>query len=143
MEPPKKTKNIGYLRRLKEKLEFRIATEASTLGAEKDLVRKIKEVDEELHEALKGYRMRKKAELIEKDIEESRKKAEEQEKLIAEQDKKLDDLYSKLRRLTGMTRRPIRKERRPMQEPQPVEISLADIAVIKDKKNGDQDTGKD
>ncbi len=142
MEPQKKTKNIGFLRRMKEKLEFRIATEAGSLSAEKDLVRQIKQVDEELNEALKGFRMRKKADFIARDIEECKKKLEEQEKLIGEQEKKLDELYTNLRKLSGMQRRSQgRREggsKRSMQEPQHMEVSLADIAIIKDKK-GEKD----
>lgn len=144
-----KTKSIGYLKRLKEKLEFKIATEASSLSAEKDLIRKINDVDKELDAAIKTYKSRKKVDLIKGDIEDATKQIEEHEKLISESNKVLDDLYGKLRSLTGFhgersgggERR--NGERRPSKPQKQQEISLADIAIITDKKNRNNDAGLD
>ena len=123
------------MRRKKEQLEFRIATEAFTLEAEKDLIRKKAEIEEELGYALKSFRLRKKLEFINKDIEELTKRISEAEAKIKESDKKLDDLYSNLRSISGEARRRQRPER-PHQREQPKvqEVSLADIAIIKEKK---------
>jgi len=132
------TKNIGFLRRRKEQIEFRIATEAFTVEAEKELLRKKNEIDEELALALKSFRLRKKLEFIDKDIEELNKRIVEAEARIKESDKKLDELYSNLRAMSGEARRrqkPDRKQQR--EQPKPQEISLADIAIIKDKKEKD------
>ncbi len=129
------TKNIGFLRRKKEQLEFRIATEAFTLEAEKDLIRKKAEIEEELGYALKSFRLRKKLEFINKDIEELTKRISESEVRIKESDKKLDDLYSSLRAISGEARRRQRPERQHQREqPRAQEVSLADIAIIKEKK---------
>ncbi len=131
------TKEIGYLRRRKESMEFRIATEAFTLEAEKDLIRKKSEIEKQLNEALKSYRLKRKLQYIDKDIEDLTKAIGEIEAKIGEVDKKLDELYSNMRRITGQMRRPRtgpRPERR-QSEPRPAEISLADIAIIKDNTN--------
>jgi uncharacterized coiled-coil DUF342 family protein len=125
-------KKIGYLLRLKEKLEFKIATEASTLNAEKELIRKINEVNEELDKAIKKKRLKRRAEMLATDIEELNKKIEEKEKLVKESEKKLDELYDNLRGLLGKKKEK-RKEKRVA--PKPQEISFADVAIIKDKKS--------
>ncbi len=128
------TKEIGFLRRRKESLEFRIATEAFTLEAEKELIRKKNEVEARLNEALKSYRLRRKVEYIDGDIVELTKSIEQIEASIAEVDKRLDVLYSELRRMTGEARRQRPRQERIPSEPRRVEVSLADIAVIKDNK---------
>ncbi len=131
----KSTKNIGFLRRRKERLEFRIATEAYTLEAEKDLIRKKSEVDAELEEAIKSYRLRRKAEYIANDIAELTKRIDDTSEQLKGIELKLDDLYSRLRRMNATERRrPGPMVRHPIQEKKPMEISLADIAVIKDRK---------
>jgi uncharacterized coiled-coil protein SlyX len=129
-------KKIGYLLRLKEKLEFKIATEASTLNAEKELIRRINEVNEELDKAIKKKRLKRRAEMLSEDIEELNKQIEEKEKLVKESEKKLDELYDNLRGLMGKKKQKPKEKRNP---PKQQEISLADIAIIKDKtnKNGD------
>lgn len=124
----KSTKNIGYLRRKKESLEFRISTEAYTLEAEKDLIRKKNDVDKELQEAIASYRMRRKAEFVAHDIEELTKQIENTNRELQELERRLDVLYSGLRRSRGMSK----PKARPEQKLQ--EVSFADIAVIKDKK---------
>ena len=136
------TKEIGYLRRRKESIEFRIATEAFTVDAERDLIRKKAEIEADLQKALKSFRLRKKLELIDKDIEELTKRITESEAKIKESDKKLDELYSNLRSMTGEVRkRPERKQQR--EQPKAKEVSLADIAVMKDKKETDSSSDMD
>jgi len=146
--PENKGKSIGYLKRMKERLEFRISTEASSLSTEKELIRKINDIDAELDAAIKSYKQRKKLDLIKGDIEDAIKQSEVIEKQILESNKVLDDLYGKLRALTGYNgdrsgggdRRNGGGERRPSKPQKQQEISLADIAVIKDKKNGNSDS---
>ncbi|MDE1845789.1 MAG: hypothetical protein KGH53_00690 [Candidatus Micrarchaeota archaeon] len=144
-----KTKSIGYLKRLKERLEFKIATEASSLSAEKDLIRKINEVDAELDGAIKTYKARKKVDLIKGDIEDATKQIEEHEKLIFESNKALDELYTKLRALTGFRgersgngggdrRNGERRQGKPQKQQ---EISLADIAINTTDKKNNNDVG--
>lgn len=141
-----KRKKIGYLKRLKNKLEFKISTEAQSLAEEKDLVRKIEEINKELNVAYKAIRLERKTELVKSDIEECRKNITEYETKIQEHDKKLDELYDKLRRLLGIERakraKPAAKKR--IQQQQALqEINLEDIAVIKkkEKKAVDEEDG--
>ncbi len=142
------TREIGYLRKRKEQLEFRIATEAFSLQAEKDLIRKKSEIEAQLEEALKSFRLKRKVEYINKDIEELTKQINEIEGKINEVDRKLDELYSNLRKMTGQARRRPRPEGggpRKAPEVKQVEISLADIAIIKgkEKKHSENDSGGD
>jgi uncharacterized coiled-coil DUF342 family protein len=136
---PEKTKSIGYLKRMKERLEFKISTEASSLSAEKELIRRINDIDAELDRAIKSYKLKKKLDLINGDLVDINKQIEEQEKKILESNKALDELYANLRSLTGYKGgRKQSGERKPGGRPQKnAEISLADIAVMKEKKNGD------
>ncbi len=142
-----KRKKIGYLKRLKNQLEFKISTEAQSLTAEKDLVRKIEEINKELNVAYKAIRLERKTELVKSDIEECRKNINEFELKIAEHDKKLDELYDKLRKLLGIERakrvKPATKKRVQSQQ-MPQEINLEDIAVItKKSKKATQDEDAD
>ncbi len=125
-----KYKNIGRLKHAKEVLEFKIATEARTLEDEKALLRRLGEVESQLKEALESQRLRNKAQLVDKDIEELQKSIESLDKSVAEADAKINELKQKL----GMF---VKKERK---KPAPVvqqSISLEDVAVIKKKKSKD------
>ncbi len=143
------TREIGYLRKRKEQLEFRIATEAFSLQAEKDLIRKKSEIEAQLEEALKSFRLKRKVEYINKDIEDLTKEITGIEAKINEVDRKLDELYGNLRKMTGQMRRRPRPEGgagpRKTQEPKQAEISLADIAIIKgkEKKHTESESGGD
>ena len=139
-EPKKGTKNIGYLRRRKESLEFRISTEAFSLAAEKELIRKKQEVEEELQEAINNYRMKRKAEFVQGDIEEMNKKIEETSQKLQELEKRLDVLYGGLRRRRSSQPRQKKQE---FHQPQQQEVSFADIAVIKEKKKEAKKDGGD
>ncbi len=140
-----KRKRIGYLKRLKNKLEFKISTEATSLAAEKELVRQIAEINKELGEAYKAIRLERKSEFVKKDIETYRATMFELETKITEYDKKLDEFYGRLRKLLGMDGRMSRREQ-PQKRKAPAlavsqEINLEDIAVIKkkDKKPKEED----
>lgn len=138
-----RTKDIGFLRRKKEQLEFRISTEAFSLEAEKDLIRKKAVIEKELNEALASYRLKKKEEYLSNDIESLGKRVAELEEKIKESEKKLDVSYSRLRQLTGDERRRSRPERKPQREQKSVDISLADIAIIKKGKKEDKGEGEE
>jgi len=89
-------------------------------------------VNEELDKAIKSKRLKRRAELLSSDIEQLNKEIEEKEKLVKESEKKLDDLYDNLRALLGKKKQRPKERRNP---PKQQEISLADIAIIKDKTN--------
>ena len=98
-------KNLGRLKRMKTDMEFKIATEATTLAAEKDLIKKLNEINDELEDALKVYRAKRKVELVSKDIEEIGKALESYKTQVLDVDKKLDALFSELRSATGWKRK--------------------------------------
>ncbi len=135
-----KRKRIGFLKRLKNKMEFKISTEASSLAVEKDLVRKIEEINKELSEAYKVIRLERKSEFVKKDIEECTTGLKQFEAQIVEHDKKLDELYDKLRKLLGIERSarqkemPVAKPRKKIQHHETQGINLEDIVVIKKRK---------
>ncbi|MGC8586219.1 MAG: hypothetical protein ACP5K5_01580 [Candidatus Micrarchaeia archaeon] len=127
-------KKIGYLKHQKRRLEFRVSTEATSLSDEKELVRKINEIDAELNEAFSIIRLERKIELMKKDIENYRNELSKYNAEIAEKDSKIDALYTEIRKLLKLGRwqnKPrVEKQHRAM----PVqEINLEDIAVIKKK----------
>jgi uncharacterized coiled-coil DUF342 family protein len=130
-------KNIGRLKRMKSSIEFRIATEASTLEAERELIKKLNEINKELEEALNAYRFKRKVELVAKDIDEIGKALESYKNQVVEVDRRLDELYAKLRGLTGWKRKPNErheKPRRASNHDEPFEVSLEDIATIRKKE---------
>jgi uncharacterized coiled-coil DUF342 family protein len=127
-------KNLGRLKRMKSDLEFKIATEATTLNAEKELIKKLNAINEELEDALKIYRVKRKVELVSKDIEDIGKALEEYKTQVLDVDKHLDLLYSELRSITGWKRTSDEHKPRRAVKEEHFEISLSDIATIKNKK---------
>ncbi|VVB76875.1 Uncharacterised protein [uncultured archaeon] len=147
MTPPE-GKNVGRLKRMKESIEFRIATEAGSLKTEKEMIKKLGDIDAELEEALKAYRFKRKAELVGKDIEDLKKRYDLLREQLKEYDTKLDSLYADLKRMTGWGSGPSGATGRPMmakkhsKQQEPLEISLEDIATIKKKQGGDSKIGE-
>jgi uncharacterized coiled-coil DUF342 family protein len=124
-------RKVRKLRHIKERLEFRVSTEATSLAAEKDLVRRINEVDQEIKEALKSVKMERKLGLVKGDIDFYRTSVVDLSKEIGEADGKLDELYAKVKSMLGIHRkRPFDEARRKTQQQQQQEINLEDIAVI-------------
>ncbi|MDE1866040.1 MAG: hypothetical protein KGH94_05395 [Candidatus Micrarchaeota archaeon] len=134
-------KRYSYLRRLKNRLEFKISTEASSLSKEKEMIREISSINQELTALSASVRMDRKLGLVKGDIVECKAKLAELEPKIVEIDSKLDLMYTDLRKKLGITKRvqpehkPHQRERedRPRQQPRNEEINLEDIAVIKKK----------
>jgi uncharacterized coiled-coil DUF342 family protein len=134
-ETSKVPKNLGRLRKMKSSIEFKIATEATTLTAEKELIKRLNDINAELEEALKSFRSKRKLELVAKDIEEIGKALESYKTQVLDVDKQLDALYEKLRGATGWKRDEERRPRREhKQQEEHFEVSLQDIATIKNKK---------
>ncbi len=132
-DPTARSKRIGYLKHLKNKLEFKISTEASSLASERDLVRKINEVSNELNEALKIVRLQRKVEYVKGDITNYEASLGELDKQITAVDAKLDDKYRTLRKMLGIGHERQHTQKRKMQQPSLPEINFEDIAVIKKK----------
>ncbi len=138
-EEPKRFRSIGYLLRQREKLEFKIATEAKTLDNEKKFLRMISTLNEEIEEAKRANRTRRKGDFVKKDIEDLTREIAEEEEKIKGTEHELDELYSKLRQLTNF-KKPRYEEggARPHHEHSPkqeVQISFEDVAIIKKKES--------
>ncbi|MCL4411063.1 MAG: hypothetical protein M1559_02615 [Candidatus Marsarchaeota archaeon] len=136
-------KKSGALKRMKNELEFNLSTRARvSLNEEREMVRKINEINAELEDYYKFIKLQKKIEYIKGDLEEYSKLISEKNKLIEETDVKLDELYRSLKRILGINERRERDRERMRQKSQAAppqnEINLEDIAVIrkKESKNG-------
>ncbi len=132
-------KKIGYLKRQKNRLEFKLSTEARmSLDDEKAIIRKIAEIDGQLAGLLKFARLQRKIGYIQNDIKEYTEKLNETDKSIRELDAKLDGLYASIRKALGIhgarsiTQQKQIKRRQVQKAAQP-EINMEDIAVIKKK----------
>lgn len=133
-------KKIGYLKRQKSRLEFKLSTEARmSLDDEKGIVRKIAEIDGQLDGLLKFVRLQRKIGYIQEDMKNYTEKLNETDGKIRELDKRLDDLYLAVRKALGIhsgrgtnqQQRPAKKKQ--AQQVQQPEINMEDIAVIKKK----------
>jgi DNA repair ATPase RecN len=119
---------------MKAKMEFKISTEASSLSQERDIVRKINEINQELGEALASVRLERKTGFVKGDIEEYKKSITEINGKIQELDNKLDSLYANLRKVLGIGMWQNKQQMKPKRTQQPVQgINLEDIVVIKKK----------
>ncbi|MCL5239508.1 MAG: hypothetical protein M1286_03505 [Candidatus Marsarchaeota archaeon] len=129
-------KNLGRLKRMKSSIEFKISTQASTLAAERELIKELNKINKELEEAQSVYRFKRKAELVTKDIDEIGKALESYKNQVLEVDKKLDELYAQLRGSGGAWRRLEggARPKRPQKREEPFEVSLEDIATIRKKE---------
>jgi uncharacterized coiled-coil DUF342 family protein len=141
-EEGKQTRNkISKLKKMKNVLEFKIATEATSLAAEKKLVREIDDVNKQLHDEYKKIRLKRKAEFIKNDIEEYEKSIKEISKDIDVYDKQLDELYDKIKSYLGIKKnyeheKKMQKPRREREQQimHQQEVNLENIAVIKTVK---------
>ncbi|HLD60065.1 MAG TPA: hypothetical protein VI912_03665 [Candidatus Bilamarchaeaceae archaeon] len=94
-----KTKDvrIGPLRRQKRAIEFRISTQAYTPKMEREWLKEVKKIDDELAKVKEIEWARRKKKLVEQDIEEGEKEIETIEKELKELRTKLKDLYEDVR----------------------------------------------
>ncbi|MGI0100416.1 MAG: hypothetical protein ACREBH_01700 [Candidatus Micrarchaeaceae archaeon] len=130
-----KSKRIGYLKKVKSRMEFRISTESSSLAQEKEMIRGISEISKELDEALASVRMERKIGFITKDIDDYRKAITEVNSQIVVLDTRLDNIYVALRKTLGIGSWRSKPQQAPKRErPAPAPgVNLEDIAVIKKK----------
>ncbi len=133
-------RKIRYFKKLKNRIEFKISTSSLSLNEEKDLIRKINQVNEELAKSMKFVRLKRKSELINSDIEEFKSNINQLDDEISAIDLKLDDYFSKLRAI-NRTNNKFERFTRPSTfnnrkyEPRPTpNFSIEDIAVIKKHK---------
>lgn len=126
------------LKRMKQKLEFRLSTQAGiTLSEERGIVKKVGEINKELDVLSKYVGLERKREFVNKDIESYKARLEVLHKGISDADLKLDELYRLLKKMLGIGQQHVQKARRRpsvlMQE-----INLEDVAIIKKKEEKPQ-----
>ena len=122
---------VVYLKKLKKRLEFKISTEASSLNAERELVKRINDVNAQLNDALAPLRLKRRLEQVKADAERQRAILADSAKECTELDAKLDKLYFELKKTLGINRayKSVRKGGKSNNAPP--SINLEDIAVIK------------
>lgn len=136
IEHKKGSFNIRQLKRLKEKFEFKLSTEARSLTDEKELIRRIGEVDSKIDYAYRIMRLKRRSELLAGDIvrykaelEELRKKIKEAEATFAAANAHAraaaqHDQYKRSRHSTE-------------QREKPAGINIEDIAIIDKRSSKD------
>ncbi len=127
---------VRKLMRQKRGLEFRISTESFSLNDEKELIRKIREVDKQLNEALRTVKLYRKKELVTKDIEDYTKKVNDAKASIAAINDEITNMYDKLKKMLNLHEQRKQKPQRQQpkrQAPLAPSINLESIAVIKKK----------
>ena len=122
---------VVYLKKLKKRLEFKISTEASSLNAERELVKRINDVNAQLNDALAPLRLKRRLEQVKAEAERQRAIITDSAKECTELDVKLDKLYFELKKTLGInaTHKNVRKGNK-SNNATPA-INLEDIAVIK------------
>ncbi|MEM3791506.1 MAG: hypothetical protein QXL16_02145 [Candidatus Micrarchaeaceae archaeon] len=130
-----KLKEIRKLIKRRESLEFKIATEAFTLDAEKELIKKKEAVESELSRLIHIKRMANRSRLLQGDVEKLESELKSVEEEIKAKDKVLDELFAKIRS---------KRQKKPKVKNQKEdEISLSDIALIKkENEKGEKKEGK-
>lgn len=140
---------IGPYKKQLRNLEFKVSTQAYTPKIERELLKRIKTVKKELEEAMKVESVRRKAKLVEQDIEEATKRKEELDNKLAELREKLKNLREelkkeKIRKKTELKpnqektqKKKKEKKREEGKRKGPVEkyLSLKEIVEIKGKIN--------
>ncbi len=122
---------VVYLKKLRKELEFKVSTEASSLNAERELVKRINDVNVQLNKALEPLRLKRRLEQLRADAERQKAVLVTSTKECIDLDVKLDKLYFELKRTLGITNthKTVRKSNKTNNATQT--INLEDIAVIK------------
>jgi len=127
----KATENVktGPVKAKLRRLEFKISTQAYTPRREKEILKRIKGLEEDIEKALKIERARRKMALIEKDIAELSKEKEEVDKALSAIREEINSVRNKLkesRKITG-------KAQITQVDTEPY-FSLKEVVEIKKKK---------
>ncbi len=121
---------VAPFRKMKRSLEFKISTAAYTPAMERELIKKMRKVDEKLEEVREVERARRKIRYVEKDIEEGEKEIggiEVELKGIREELKKLYDEYKGIRATA-------RKEAAAQARAEEDMVALGDLALIENQE---------
>jgi uncharacterized coiled-coil DUF342 family protein len=107
--------DVSHLKRKLKRLEFKISTQAYTLKIERQMIKKVKEIEAELTKYEPVERARRKEKLIKKDIEKINEK-------IRKKEEKLKNIRAELKKLY--------MERKRQKSLGDHTVTLADVAII-------------
>ncbi len=107
--------DVSYLRRKLKRLEFKISTQAYTPRIERQMIKKVKEIEAELAKYEPIEKARRKEKLIKKDIDEINKKIKENEEKLKKVRVELKQLYKERNRQKSLGNHT---------------VTLADVAII-------------
>lgn len=116
---------VGPVRKRLRQLEFRISTQAYTPQMERQMVKDVKKVEEELKGMRQIERARRKKKLVQQDILEAEKRIAEIEEELKKIRETLKELYGKARTLKAAAKRGIT-----FGEKHENLVSMADVVII-------------
>mgnify|MGYP001116765273 CR=1 FL=1 len=129
VEKTKDVKVDNLIKQLKG-LEFKVATQAHTPQMERNLVKKIMELEKELSKHKSVFKARKKLKLVEKDLDEIKKRIEEIEEKLKTIRKELKGFYEKLK-----MKKEAEKRGMTYGEKTDHMVPLEDVVVVEESKN--------
>jgi len=125
---------IGPVRKKLRRLEFKIATEAYTPQIERQLVKEVKKVEDELKELRAVEKARRKKKLVQQDIVDCDKRIEEIEVDLKGMRSELRDLYGKLKTMKSGKKHGLVFGEKPDDM-----VSMEDIVIIEDTREKKSD----
>ncbi|MEW5996095.1 MAG: hypothetical protein AB1657_00675 [Candidatus Micrarchaeota archaeon] len=127
----KETENVrvGPVRKRLRQLEFRISTQAFTPQMERQMVKDVKKVEEELKGMRQVERARRKKKLVQQDILDAEKRIAEIEEELKKIRETLKELYGKARTLKTAAKRGVT-----FGEKHENLVSLGDIVIIEEEE---------
>lgn len=136
IEHKKGSFNIRQLKRLKEKFEFKLTTEARSLADERELIRHIGEVDAKIDYAYRIMRLKRRSELLAGDIVRYKAELEELRKKIREAEASFAAANAHARGASAHDQ--YKKARHGAeQREKPAGINIEDIAIIDKRSSKD------
>lgn len=132
----KETENVMIepVRRKLRSLEFKISTQAYTPQLERQMIKEVKKVEEELGKMRAIEKARRKKRLVAQDIAECEKRITEIEEELKGMRAELRELYGKLKSVKGSSSKP--REGRGLvfgEKPEDM-VSMEDIVIIEDNR---------
>jgi len=127
----KETENVmvGPVRKRLRQLEFRISTQALTPQMERQMIKEVKKVEEELKGLRQVERARRKKKLVQQDIIDAENRIKEIEAELKKIRETLKELYGKARTLKSAAKRGIT-----FGEKHDNLVSMGDIVIIEEEE---------
>lgn len=121
---------IAPLRKRRNRMEFMIATAAYTPRMEREWLKEVRKLDEELEKVKEIEKARRKKRFVDEDIETGEQEVKDLEKGLQDVKDRLRRLYDEAKSVKMATRRSVSASAAMEDEM----VSLGDLAMIEDKK---------